>query len=601
MVKLYSQLAVTNQSRGRAKAVKPFTRFLGCDTETFEGKAYLICMCDEDGISQTLKIPFDSEEGLELILAFLVSGERQREVNKAMRTFYNLNYDVRAILRWFPVSNVDELYRTGKTNINGYKITFLSKKFFRISRPNQDYSVTYFDIAQFYGRSLDFNAKKYLNDEKVSTIDSSVLGSSITYWYDNYETIVEYCIHDCYLTAKLTELFFKKLETSMNFVTKKPYSTGSISQEYFLQRCYIPTVQNIPTEVLALHQDGYRGGRIELLKKGYFESVNAYDIKSAYPAHMRNLIDYSQGNWYQVAERDSRSDVGIYRIRLSWYHEYVAPFPVITEYGSVYPNGEYEVIANEKELDFLDKYSEFNEYEILDGWEFNSYRNEYPYRAEIDRLFTLKETTKDDTERLLYKLFINSIYGKTAQAIDRREKGSGEELKYTPGKLWNPLYCCRITALTRLQLLDTAMPIIEDVIGFATDSIHTTGSISVPSSPQMGDFTVEEEDVEGIFLMAGIRWMNDKSKMRGFSDKLDLKEILMSHPDKSILPIDLTRPVTVYEALRFKDVSFEDMNIFKTEARELNINGDVRRTWKGRFENSMEMMKRYIGSAPILL
>ncbi len=599
MVKLFKDLIVTHQSRGKTKAAKPINTFLGYDTETFDGKCYLICRSDSQGNNAVCKIPFDAEQetGLSMILEFLIGGENRRGGDKALRIFYNLNYDVRAILRWMTEESVSELYNKGKVMVSGYTITFLSKKLFRIVKNKR--GVSFFDIAQFYGGSLDFNAKKYLGDKKKSSIDSKILGSSIVYWNDNYNEIVKYCIHDCYLTAKLAELFFNKLRENMDFVTRKPFSTGSISQEYFLKECFIPTVHEIPEEVLALHQDSYRGGRIELLQKGYFESVNAYDIKSAYPAVMRDLLDYGNGVWTDTKFPSKECEAGIYRIKLDWFHDYIAPFPVVTDYGSIYPNGEYEVIVNEKELRFLDKYSEFGSYEVLDGWEFNSYRNEYPYREKIDYLFEKKESASDATEKLLYKLFINSIYGKTAQAIDQRDKDSKEVKKYSTGRLWNPVYCSRITALTRLQLLETAMPIIEDVIGFATDSIHTTATLSVPNQPKIGDFTVEEQDAEGIFLMAGIRYLEGKSKMRGFSDKLNLREILEENGDESILPIDLERPITVYEALKFKDVSFNDMNIFKREARELNINGDVRRLWKGRFINAKEVLKKNYGSMPI--
>jgi len=590
MVKLFNELVITRQRRGRRVSPK-IKQHNGYDTETYRGKAFLIC-----NQYSSLFINFDAteEEGKEKILAYLCNGTTHKG---RLNWFFNLNYDVRAILKWFTEDEVYELYNSNKLMFGNYSIEYLPGKMFAISRGKKEV-FRYFDIAQFYGGSLDSNAKKYLNDKKIDTIDRVRLGYDMEYWKENLGEIIKYCIYDADLTSRLADLFFHKLDEVMDFSTQKPFSTGSIAQEYFLKNANIPTIEGIPNRVLELHQDGYRGGRIELLKKGYFPSCSGYDIKSAYPSIMRNLLDYSQGEWIED-ENCHRVDTGIYRINLSWYHDIVAPFPYSGDVGAIYPNGESEYIVNEKEIEFLRKYKKFNDFEILEGWEFVPYREVFPYRERIDYLFEQKENASDATEKLLYKLFINSIYGKTAQAIDRRRKDSEEKKVYHTGGLWNPVYANRITSLTRLQLLDTAMPIIDSVIGFSTDSIHTTKTLSVPSHPVIGDFTEEYKGEEGVFLMAGLRLIGGSQKIRGYGGKIDLRRLLESHPHLDKIPVKVDKPITIFESLKTKEYSFDDMNVFIEQDRVLDINGDLRRVWKDDFKSAKEVFKRNIDSSPI--
>jgi len=131
-------------------------------------------------------------------------------------------------------------------------------------------SFIYYDIMQFYMGGLDKNGLKYLNMQKDDKIDSSVLGVSKKYWNDNLKDIIKYCFQDCLITAGLANLFYNDLWEKISYNPKKPYSAGSVSQEFFINNSYIPIIKNIPEPVLKLHQDNYRGGRIEILKARVF-------------------------------------------------------------------------------------------------------------------------------------------------------------------------------------------------------------------------------------------------------------------------------------------------------------------------------------------
>ena len=604
-MKAYSDLKIQTQPRTKTTQTR-IENHLGIDTETLAGKLHLICYSDKNlSFKNSLYLDVNEtkneEENLLLILKFLT----KKELLKYQKWFYNVDYDFRAIIRWLPEENLSELYEDNKTHYNTYTISYLPKKFFKIAVNKM--SFIYYDIMQFYSGGLDKNGLKYLNMQKDEKIDSSILGTNKKYWIDNLNDVIKYCFQDCLITVGLADLFYNDLWEKISFSPKKPYSAGSISQEFFINNSYIPIIKNIPEPVLKLHQDNYRGGRIEILKRGYFDNLNSYDIKSAYPAQMINLLDYSNGIWHNTTEYDEKYH-GIYEIDYSWYNDNIGVFPQTFSEKTIYPIGEkLRTVVNEKELKFLDENTSFCEYEILSGYQFTPFNVSYPYRDMILKLFEKKEGAIDDNERLIYKLFINSIYGKTAQAIyDKKDK------LFHTGRLYNPVYSNRITSLTRLELLKEAINISGDVIGFSTDSIQTTSKIKNVGG-KIGDFTHEYNSSDSCILMSGVRYTDETQKVRGFGNKLKtdktlkdntiytLKQILEKNPNKDKIKIYIDKPVTIFQGLKYHKYTKNDINVFMISEKILDINGDNRRIWHDEFLNCADCLNRNIASSPIMI
>ena len=209
---------------------------------------------------------------------------------------------------------------------------------------------------------------------------------------------------------------------------------------------------------------------------------------------------------------------------------------------------------------------------------------------------------------MIYKLFINSIYGKTAEAIFNKQSG-----KYETGRLYNPLYANRITSLTRLKLMEASYNIASSVVGFSTDSILTEKPISNKFiSNSLGNFTHEYTAFDSVVLMSGIRYIQTidekknelkiKQKLRGFTndiEKMNLKELLEANKNESIIDTYIDKPLTLFQSLAYNDLSKEDINIFKPTLKKLDINGDLRRLWKDNFINAEDCLNRNISSNPL--
>lgn len=590
-MKAFDLLDISAQKRNKTQQ-KRRALHSGLDTETYHGYCNLLTVSFSDEKNDFVFIPFstdyDNTQKLKLILEFLSSKRFQGRLN----WFYNINYDFRAIIKYLPLDKLNQLYSDNKVSFEGYEIQFLSHKYFSVKK--QKHTNYFYDIAQFFTGGLNKNAQKYLNDKKIDKIDSSILGENKEYWINNINDVIKYCIYDSDLTRRLAEFFYSNLWNEIQFNPKKPYSAGSISQEFFINNARIPILSdNIPTEVLKLHQDSYRGGRIEVLKKGFFDNLYSYDIKSAYPAIMTTLLDYTKGRWIETDNLLPEYH-GIYYVKYEWFNDNIGAFAQNYYNVTVYPNSlKSYYILNEKELLFLEKHG--CDYKILKGYAFVPSMIIYPYKDLILELFNQKEGTKDENKRMVYKLFINSIYGKTAQAIYDKKTG-----KFKTGSLYNPIYCNRITALTRLKLLENSLDIAENIIGFSTDSIMTLKPIKNVGN-NLGDFTFEYNSKDNVVLLSGIRYTDSKQKMRGFTNNLDLKKILLDNPDKNQIVIDIPKPVTLFQSIAFNKYSKDDMNVFIPEKKILDINGDRRRIWFDDFKNCKDVFDRYIESTPFTI
>ena len=602
-MKDFSKMDIRPQSRRRT-AQKEINIHTGYDTETLHGYCRLICDSNKNYLYFGDNPNMTDNEILTAILKFLL----RNDAKAGLHWFYNVDYDFRSIIKYLSSDKLIELYNDCKTTFNGYSISFLPNKFFRISRGN--HSNTFYDISHFFAGGLDKNAKKYLNSQKDDKINSKILGESARYWQENKFMIIDYCIQDCKLTADLARLFYSNLWKEIKFNPAKPFSAGSISQEYFINNSkFIPKISDIPSKVLELHQNNYRGGRIEIMKKGYFKHLESYDLKSAYPSIMIDLLDYTKGNW--ISSTDYDEDIhGIYNIKYQWFNTNLGLFPHTVDGLTIYPNviNDYAyTTVNERELQFLDNNTNFADYEILSGFQFIPYKEEYPYRECLLRLFEQKENAErenNENKRMIYKLFINSIYGKTAESIFNRNTGL-----YETGRLYNPIYANRITSLTRLKLINAGIDIAASIVGFSTDSILTEKPIHAKFiDNSLGMFTHEYSARDSVVLMSGVRYIqkvNDNNeleftqKMRGFSNELNLKELLELNRDKDQIPTHIYKPLTLFQGLKYNNLDKSDINVFSDNIKILDINGDMRRLWCGSFVNADECLKRNINSVPI--
>lgn len=540
------------------------------------------------------------------VLQFLTHSRFRNSFN----WFFNIRFDFESIIKMIDdLEILQELYNNKWIEYGDFKLSYLDGKYINI-RDKHGHSFHFYDIANFLQSSLNQAAKDFLGKEKYDVVDARKLNYDLNYWNNNLDEIIKYCIIDCQLTKEIADYFLRLMEKTVNFVPYKMYSKGSYSQEYFLKNCYIPTINNIDLKVLEYAYNSYSGGRFELMQRGYFENIYTYDIKSAYPYQMANLIDINKGRWFYTKSFRDNAHYGYYKCNIVFYHDVLSPFMQRLQGLNTYPIGYFTQYLTQNEILFIQENFKEVEIEIIDGYCFYPDTYIYPLRKKILDLYFWKETEENKDIKYLVKIILNSLYGKFIQKVGGRT-----------GQLFNPIYASEITSNTRLDLLNFALnnqgagrdKVLKNLIGFSTDSVHSCIPLQVtnnnPDWKNLGDFDLDFSG-SGIFIMSDIYsvWneKKEKDKFRGFSIKIDgentnIKSICGNCFTVPKFEYYQIRPFHLGEALKRKEKDYTKINIWCKLPKCIDLNGDYKRIWSDNFNNGWDCFYNTHKSRPILI
>jgi len=568
-------------------------RINGLDTETLHGYCKLLADSNNDYLL---------DGNIDDILYFLT----KRKFENAYNFFFNLNFDTNAILKFLDRDKLVELKDDNETFYKQYKIVYIPKKLLAISRGNHTYS--FYDVAQFFNGSLDKNAKEYLGLDKYQKdykeIDGAILGSDINYWNDNLPMIIEYCLNDCLLTKKLGELLHKTVKKAIGINPKSYMSKASLSKTYSKKVIDLPVTQILPNSVLNYAFNSYSGGRFEIIEKGNVGLCSLYDIKSAYPYYIRNLLDITKGKWKFVKSLNENADYGYYLVKVSVKYNTISPISTYAkDYTLVYPIMDCYKYMTKAELLNYEKYID---YEIIDGWEFYAKEYVYPFREFIDTLFALKnKTDKKDFKYSLFKILMNGEYGLFYEKIKQKDG------TYKAGELFNPIYATEITANTKIQIFNLAQKDINNLVGFATDSVLFKGKPDIKTGNNLGEWDLENQD-DTLVLKSGMYKIGNKIQSRGMKKTENLKtphgefkniiDYIQKKPQLTSYPVILNNPLSFRKVIQMhKKYSTDDINIFTPEIYNIDINKDIKRIWESEFLGGYELLEKSIKSRPLIL
>jgi len=460
------------QNRNPAVAVSKLQRINALDTETYQGDIFLIA--DSDGRYLDKITP-------KSVIGWLFS----RKYHGSWNFFYNLSYDAEVILKLLD----SELYRYRTTGnlefyFKNYKIEYYPNKMLRIKKGH--HSVLFYDIAQFFGTSL---VDAYQNN--IGKLDESYLEiknkrKQFSNWFYNHnkKKIRNYCITDCILTKKLAAKWIELFFTAFSFYPAKWTSSGYLAEKVLINHgVFFPKFNSIPYEIQDLAFRSYFGGRFEMIKRGFVGKAFLYDINSAYPYAISNLPDLNNGKWIKQKSINHNAKLGFFKIIADIPDDkHIPPFPFRANNNIVFPSGKFITYCTLSELQAC-KGDDL--YRILEGYQFITNSDIYPYRKFIKNLYKKRLELKKENNPLQapIKIILNSIYGKTGQKVNR-----------VMGNLFNPVIFSYITGFARAQLYDFVRKngLERDVIAFATDSICTTKKLNV-NSTKLGDFSLKRD------------------------------------------------------------------------------------------------------------
>ena len=520
---------------------------IGADTETIEGRVLL----------------FSTEKGVWEIPTFahlmhvLYNDEHtkkwQKGGNKRGRRcyeyfFYNLKFDAQAVLRLLDnqvildlvtsrevegeiasnkvLINVDTANYEPVVNGRMVEISYLEGKSFVIN-PIKFYRGSYklgpckwWDISQFYGKMRLNNAsKKYLNKTKLEKcFDGTILDASRfdeEEYRDLYaEDIDKYAIIDAQLTGELARLKRNQFVSSgVRFI--QPYSLANVAQRACLDTCSIPVINNYmknetSKKLLSQSLSAYQGGWFETTGSGYHPDVTGLDLASAYPYIMYHLpdIDEEETAWIQGDDKEHFMEwMNIRKPYTIGFAECMFLFKAGNKWNPLAKMSSTGTIVTPRLIrgwftaDEIQEALQWPHTQFEVGrWFYQLDTETRPFRPFIDKFYEMKtDSEKGSVEYNISKTILNSLYGKTIQAVNNKA-----------GMLWNPFYASTITGATRARLAELIRLNNFDALSVATDGVlfPTDKIVNVPKRPlsaphNLGEWELEERG-ELAMLMSGV-------------------------------------------------------------------------------------------------
>lgn len=554
----------------RKKVVELSVYPLGLDSEAYtSGQCFIICTSEGEC--------FTPENFPSCLFT--------RKYRNKTYVFYNLKYDEGAIIQFLPVPLMKELWENGCITHEGFNYKIISRKCLTITRGKN--SVHIYDGANFFKCSLETAASKYLGKHKVD-IDTTKFTPSFV--NKNMPEIERRCIKDAELVRDLMAELIGRFE-NFGVYLRKFYSVAYASQQYFMKKCKIIGVERFMDyypEAVQFSLNSYAGGKFEVTEKGVDDYVE-YDISSAYPFEIANLVDISGARVEKSNKYRQGAVYGYLHVKAKIPFEIFNPHPVKLCGVNTFPVGELDYYITKEEYEYL--ISNNVDVSIINAYWLHVPKKTYPYREEIYRLYDFKNQFKAENNEIDYqavKVFLNSFYGKFIQLIKFKEG-------WKAGTLFNPFYASVITANTRLRItsLQQKFPSIKAV---HTDSVTSNIKLPLELSHTLGGIEISKEG-KGIILGAGIYQIGNKKKFRGFQRGIDLFELCQIHRTKKRLKHH--RPLTWREVV-FHGWDVSEINHFQDVKKWLKVDFDIKRVWLRDYKYFDEVFDRKVESIPLM-
>ena len=614
-------------------------KICGADTETLDGRIWLFSteygVWEVDNLSDFIEVCFNQLHSYRYTRT-RKKGKIEKSITTKEYFFYNLKFDASALMKSFNDSDIEELLDEGKLILYidcfgqemEVEITYLEGKFMQIKPKNffidehKLSAIKMWDISQFYNKMrLQKAGEIFLGRGKIETcfdgtkldvsklnddiiVEDMVTGETIITKYHKYyfEDIKKYAILDAQLSGDLTRLKKKQfVDSKVRFAN--PYSVANVAQKHLLENFYVPTINDyifatglyseLGKWIVRFAYTSYTGGWFEVAGNGIVsENVSAWDLASAYPYAMYHLDDIENGKWIIGDTQEDFEEIleDTYPMQIGFCEAFFKfpkgnnwnPLTRKSKLGTlISPNiiqGIFTLDEIKEAMKWNPEIAHFGEFCIF--YPDNDFK---PFRELIEKFYEIKMTAKKDSaERATSKLILNSLYGKTIQAVMDKS-----------GKMFNPMYASIITAYTRVRLAEMMRVNNQKVLSLATDGVVLNNPnpvippLELPACFNLGEWENEAKDkadLEFVCIQSGVYSLIDKKTkeaykhtfrgsasyfLRGFDD---CGHFLMENAEHDKIRKSVYKPYSVKES-RIKN-DFALINIFALRNYSISVIGD---------------------------
>ena len=231
------------------------------------------------------------------------------------------------------------------------------------------------------------------------------------------ESLKSYCFQDSYLLYASLYNFNKILFNNFNTSLIESLTISSLSFNIFRKKYYdcesIYNANLFSADVHKLIRESYKGGIVDLYIP-YGENLYYYDINSSYPYSMLNYMPTGKPVKLTRDELENFNlefFFGFLTVEIEVLYTKI-PFIGFRNTkiaNNIYPYGKFTVSIFSEELKYSLKVNSINILRIIGAVKFQKKKIFCNY---VNDIYSKKKNSNSNTEKQIYKLMLNSLYGR---------------------------------------------------------------------------------------------------------------------------------------------------------------------------------------------
>jgi len=473
-----------------------------------------------------------------------------------VRLTWNLDEFLAPILRLLGERHCRELAGTKETRWQDYRLFYIPQKVFSVKYGK--YFAQYYSLAQYY----------------QDTVEPPI---------DAFEVR--------YLGKKLEEVLMR-----MNLKPQHWTSPAAILRECAFDGIVFPTVwhnerlvrrESVNYALRCCHRLWISNFKVGFWPEG---TISDYDLQSAFSSEAMQLYDTRPENCKYIKSDKFIPDA-------DWAFLYgditinrdYSPIMRIDDNGNLQnPVGTWRGHLTLDEVNFIEKWK-LGTFKLNNGWFLKFKSHEHIFDDVLQKLYSYRG--QHFLTDALAKRMSNSLYGLT---IQKYQDGSS-------GKFFNPFYAATITTRCRLKVAEFILSneLQDNLVSVTVDGCLTDKPVAKSKlGAGMGKWKFAGSDAT-IVVSPGFIFRADK-KPHGINYQV-LMEMIEKHPNSSTYSVDLSKRVTMSEALRL------DFSLIGTKQKfGSTIDLNLARTSQDRIFNKFprtgkELLNRQYTSEPIVI
>lgn len=426
--------------------------------------------------------------------------------NKYNTVVYDLDAFVASILHILHITKEQgqELYKTGRLNINGYKIVYFPKTFFVVNEV----------IFQ------NMNQDGYL--KPVYTKDNS--------------------IEDAIVKAKEARDTAIKVSEAFKYFNLPTDNISSPIKAFLMHNDLgWPTVDNVPEAASELAWQAIKGHWFETMTLGHFDNALMYDINGSYCYELSKMPDIRFGKFIKSKEIPNNAVLGIMEGTLeteSVFHQFITRI----DKNNYTPTGKYPYIMGLEALKTIWQYRHTGNFKIDIGyWWIPTEPIQYPYKKWMDLLWFKKSKATNSTQKAIATRLYSALWGIQGQYIP------GKDIF---GEYFNPFIHYLVEENSRIHVARTCLQHKIVPLAVVGDGFITDKKLDIHANAELGSWKLSKQ---GKCLIAGSGSIAFESNEPAKGLALHYNTLISQfkqHPNWNKYPRNKYSPVTLALALQ---------------------------------------------------